>query len=88
MPAVGRAPRTRGRVWAEEALLGHQVLLRIHQVPHVVILQQRSVEGAIQGAGRAQVLILGRRETAWQPPPSPVRGLLRTAQGGAVREAR
>lgn len=76
MPAVGRAPRTRGGVWAEEALLGYQVLLGIHQVPHVVILQQRSVEGAVQGAGRAQVLVLGRRETAWQPLPSPGPGLL------------
>lgn len=63
MPAVGCAPSTRNRIWAEEALLGYQVLLRIHQVPHVVILQQRAVEGAVQGAGRAQILILGRRET-------------------------
>lgn len=82
MPAMGRACSTRGRVWAEEALLGHQVLLRIHQVAHVVILQQRAVEGAIQGASRAHVFILGRRETAWQPLPSPVRSLLRVAQGG------
>lgn len=64
---MGRAPRSRGRVWAEEPLLGHQVLLGIHQVPHVVIFQQRTVEGAVQRAGGAQVFVLGRRETAWQP---------------------
>lgn len=81
MPAMGRASSTRGRVWAEEALLGYQVLLRIHQVAHVIILQQRAVEGAIQGASRAQVFILGRRETVWQPLPSPVCSLLRVAQG-------
>lgn len=69
MPAVGRAPRSRGRFWAEEPLLGHQVLLGINQVPHVIIFQQRTVEGAVQWAGGAQVFILGRRETAWQPLP-------------------
>lgn len=83
VPAVGCAPSARGRVWAEEALLGYQVLLSIHQVPHVVILQQRAVEGAVQGAGRAQVLILGRgRQSTWPPLPSPARGLQRKAQGG------
>lgn len=62
MPAVSCAPRARGRVGAEEALLGYQVLLSVHQIPHVVILQQGAVEGAVQGAGGAQVLILGSRK--------------------------
>lgn len=83
MPVVGRAPSTRGRIWAEEALLGYQILLSIHKVSHVIIFQQRAVEGAVQGAGRAQVLILGRRVTAWQPLPSPVFSLPRKAQEGA-----
>lgn len=80
VPAVGRAPGPRRRVRAEEALLRHQVLLGVHQVPHVVVLQQRPVEGAVQGAGRAQVLVLGRRGQ---------RGSLSqpSAQGGSGRDS-
>ena len=81
MPAVGRAPSTRGRVWAEEALLRYQVLLSVHQVPHVVVLQQRPVEGAVQGAGRAQVLVLGRRGQSVAASPQP------SAQGGSGRDS-
>lgn len=40
MPAVGHAPSTRGRDWAEEALLGYQAFLSIYQVPRVIIHQQ------------------------------------------------
>lgn len=40
MPTVGCAPSAWGRVWAEEPLLGDQILFGIYQVPHVIILEQ------------------------------------------------
>lgn len=40
VPTVGCAPSAWGRVWAEEPLLGDQILFSIYQVPHVIILEQ------------------------------------------------